>query len=58
VGGGRMKHFSKHLVRYRLWTFVSKLKVRHRTFAMVSITTVINTDAYIMAVSAGWINDL
>ena len=27
--GGRLKHFSKHPMRYRLWTFVSKLNVRH-----------------------------
>jgi len=58
VFGGRLKHFSRHPVRYHFWTFVSKLNARHGTFAMVSLTTVILTDIYIMAVSAGWINDL
>jgi hypothetical protein len=58
VMGGRLRNFSKHPVRYRLWTFVSKLNVRHGQFAMISLFTVILTDAYIMAVSAGWITDL
>jgi len=58
VTGGRLKHFSKHPLRYRFWTFVSKLNAKHGTFAMISLFTVIATDAYIMAVSAGWINDL
>jgi hypothetical protein len=58
VVGGRLKHFSKHPLRYRFWTFVSKLNARHGTYAMVSLFTVIFTDAYIMAVSAGWFSDL
>jgi len=58
VVGGRLKHFSKHPLRYRFWTFVSKLNARHGTFAMISLFTVIATDAYIMAVSAGWLTDL
>jgi hypothetical protein len=57
VVGGRLKHFSKHPVRYKFWTFVSKLNARHGTWAMVSLVTVIGTDAYIMAVSAQWITD-
>jgi len=58
VMGGRLKHFSRHPLRYRLWTWVSKLNVRHGAFAMISLFTVILTDFYIMAVSAGWISDL
>lgn len=58
VMGGRLRNFSKHPVRYRFWTFVSKLNVKHGTYAMTSLVTVILTDAYIMAVSAGWISDL
>jgi hypothetical protein len=49
--GGRINHFSKHPVRYRLWTWVSKLNPRHGTFAMASLFTVILTDAYIMTLS-------
>jgi hypothetical protein len=58
VVGGRLKHFSRHPVRYRFWTLVSRLNGRHCTYAMVSLFTVILTDAYIMAVSAGWFSDL
>jgi hypothetical protein len=58
VMGGKLKHFSKHPLRYRYWQFVSKLNTRHGLFAMTSLVTVIVTDAYIMAVSAGWITDL
>jgi len=58
VMGGRLRHFSRHPLRYRLWTWVSKLNVRHGAFAMISLFTVILTDFYIMAVSAGWISDL
>jgi hypothetical protein len=56
--GGRLKHFSAHPLRYRMWTFLSRLNPRHGTFAMTSLFTVIFTDFYIMAVSAGWISDL
>ncbi|OLF16867.1 hypothetical protein [Actinophytocola xanthii] len=58
IVGGRLKNFSKHPLRYRYWTFVSKLNARHGQYAMISLFTVILTDAYIMAVSAGWITDL
>lgn len=58
IVGGRLKHFSRHPMRYRYWTIVSKLNTRHGTYAMISLFTVILTDAYIMSVSAGWITDL
>lgn len=56
--GGRINNFSRHPMRYRMWTGVSRLNPRHGTFAMASLVTVITTDAYIMAVSAGWFSDL
>lgn len=49
--GGRLKHFSKHPVRYRLWTWASRINPRHGTFAMASLFTVILTDAYIMTLA-------
>ena len=58
IVGGRLKNFSKHPMRYRYWTFVSKLNPRHGTFAMTSLFTVILTDFYIMALAAGWFSDL
>ncbi|GGK00550.1 hypothetical protein GCM10010123_33080 [Pilimelia anulata] len=55
--GGKLKHFSKHPLRYRMWVFISKLNPRHGFFAMLSLWTVMLTDFYIMAVSAGWFSD-
>jgi hypothetical protein len=51
IVGGRMKHFSRHPMRYRMWTFVSRINPKHGTFAMISLFTVIFTDAYIMSLS-------
>jgi hypothetical protein len=50
--GGRINHFSKHPVRYKMWTFVSKINPYHGTFAMASLFSVIISDAYIMILSA------
>lgn len=49
--GGRINNFSKHPMRYKMWTGVSKLNPKHGQFAMASLVTVITTDAYIMALS-------
>ncbi len=57
VVGGRLRNFGKHPLRYRYWTLVSKLNTRHGQYAMISLFTVIFTDFYIMAVSAGWFSD-
>ena len=35
IVGGRLRHFSKHPVRYKLWTWVSKLNARHATLRVV-----------------------
>ncbi|MEQ3554011.1 hypothetical protein WIS52_26355 [Pseudonocardia nematodicida] len=56
--GGRLNHFSKHPVRYRMWTAVSKLNARHAQFAWATLVSLAVTDFYVMAVSAGWITDL
>ena len=57
IVGGRLRHFSRHPLRYRYWSVVSLLNQKHGTYAMISLFTVIFTDAYIMAVSAGWFDD-
>jgi hypothetical protein len=49
--GGRINHFGKHPIRYRMWTFVSRINPKHGTYAMISLFTVILTDAYIMVLS-------
>ena len=56
--GGRLKHFSKHPVRYRAWTFVSKLNARHMALAWITLGTLFVTDAYIALVSVGALSDL
>jgi hypothetical protein len=55
--GGRLKHFSQHPVRYRVWTFVSKLNVRHMQLAWITLGTLALTDFYVMCVAAGWFSD-
>lgn len=56
--GGRLRHFSKHPVRYRAWTQISRLTGKHMQLAWATLATLLITDLYIMAVSAGWISDL
>ena len=58
VTGGRLKHFSKHPVRYKIWTFVSKINARHMQFAWITLGTLVLTDFYIMLVASGTISDL
>ncbi|MDQ1585798.1 MAG: hypothetical protein QOJ90_18 [Actinomycetota bacterium] len=58
ITGGRLKHFSRHPVRYRVWTWVSSLNARHMELAWITLGSLAATDFYVMAVSAGWIHDL
>ncbi|MFI1915712.1 hypothetical protein [Nocardia sp. NPDC020380] len=57
ISGGRLKHFSKHPVRYQFWTQVSKLNTRHMQLAWTTLGTLTLTDFYVMLVSSGAIND-
>ncbi len=56
--GGRLNHFSKHPIRYQLWTRVSQLNTRHMELAWITLASLAITDFYVMSVSAGWITDL
>jgi hypothetical protein len=58
ITGGRLKHFSKHPVRYWMWTQISKLNTRHMLFAWITLGTLMLTDFYIMLVASGTIADL
>ncbi|TSD49485.1 hypothetical protein FFI94_027315 [Rhodococcus sp. KBS0724] len=58
VTGGRLTHFSKHPIRYWLWTQVSKLNTRHMQLAWTTLGTLMITDFYIMLVASGTIEDL
>lgn len=56
--GGRLKHFSKHPIRYRLWTRVSILNHYHQQFAWVSLFIVAFADVYVRAVASGAIENI
>jgi hypothetical protein len=57
ITGGRLKNFSKHPVRYWIWTQVSKLNARHMQLAWTTLGTLMLTDLYIWLVSAGVFSD-
>ena len=56
--GGRLRHFSKHPIRYKLWTWVSKLNVQHGRYAWYSLFSVALVDLYVFLLSADVINDV
>jgi hypothetical protein len=58
VTGGRLKHFSKHPVRYWIWTQISRLNTRHKMYAWITLGTLMFTDFYVMLVASGTISDL
>ena len=55
--GGRINHFSRHPVRYKAWTFVSRLNPYHGNFAWLSLVWVALTDLYVRLVASGVIHD-
>ena len=55
--GGRLRHFSKHPVRYRAWTWVTKLNAHHPRFAWLSLFSVALADLYVYLLSTGAITD-
>ena len=58
IVGGRLRHFSKHPVRYRLWTWVSKLNAQHATYAWYSLFSVAVVDFYVYLLATGRIEDV
>ena len=56
--GGRLRHFSKHPVRYKAWTAVSKLNAQHATWAWASLFSVAFADLYVYLLATGTITDL
>ena len=57
VVGGRLKHFSAHPVRYRAWTYMSKLNAKHPRYAWISLVGVAMTDLYVRQVASGSITN-
>jgi hypothetical protein len=58
ISAGRINHFSKHPVRYWLYTQSSRLNGKHMQLAWASLFSVVFTDGYIALVSSGTISDL
>ena len=56
--GGRLKHFSTHPLRYKVWTYVTKLNMRHMQLAWTTLGTLVLTDAYVALVASDTIKDL
>ncbi len=56
ITAGRLNHFSKHPLRYRAWTLVSKLNAKHQQFAWASLFSVMLADLYVRLVAKGIIN--
>lgn len=57
ITGGRLRHFSKHPVRYRIWTLVSRLNNRHGTYAWYSLFSVAIVDFYVYLLATGAFDD-
>ncbi|WP_051941451.1 hypothetical protein [Phaeacidiphilus oryzae] len=55
--GGRMRHFSKHPVRYRMWGWVSKLNARHMLLAWCSLASIAVSDLYVYLLASGAFSD-
>jgi hypothetical protein len=57
IVGGKLKHFSKHPVRYRMWQWVGKLNARHMLLAWASLVSVALADFYVYLVASGAFDD-
>jgi hypothetical protein len=57
IVGGRLRTFSRHPLRYRAWTFISRLNAKHMQLAWTTLGTLMLTDAYIALVASGAFND-
>jgi hypothetical protein len=55
--GGRLNHFSRHPLRYKAWTFVSRLNTRHPLFAWLSLFGVALSDLYVRQLASGAFSD-
>jgi hypothetical protein len=58
IMGGRLKSFSKAPIRYWCWTQISKLNNRHGQLALITLATLVVTDAYVALVAHGSFSDL
>ena len=57
IVGGRLLHFSKHPISYRLWSLVSKLNADHGRYEWYSLFSVALVDLYIWMLAANVFED-
>ncbi|ARQ68784.1 hypothetical protein [Streptomyces marincola] len=57
IMGGRLKHFSRHPVRYRLWVWVSRLNGRHMALAWASLISLAASDLYVYLLATDVFDD-
>ncbi|SHF39152.1 hypothetical protein [Streptoalloteichus hindustanus] len=57
IVGGRLAHFSRHPVRYWMWTRISWLNARHMPLAWLSLFSVGFADLYVTLVASGALAD-
>ncbi len=57
ITGGRLRHFSQHPVRYKLWTWVSRLNADHAKYAWLSLFSVAIADLYVYFLATGQFSD-
>ncbi|MFI1969170.1 hypothetical protein BLA24_25635 [Streptomyces cinnamoneus] len=57
IVGGRLRNFSRHPVRYRLWGWVGVLNARHMQLAWASLVSVAVADFYVYLVASGAFDD-
>jgi hypothetical protein len=58
IVGGRLNSFSRHPMRYRFWTLVSRLNARHMQYAWASLFSVAFADFYVLLLATDTISDL
>ncbi|MET0863544.1 MAG: hypothetical protein ABWZ98_04360 [Nakamurella sp.] len=58
IMGGKLRHFSRHPLRYKMWQQISKLNARHMLLAWVSLIWLVVADLYIFGLATGTISDL
>ena len=56
--GGRLNNFSKHPVRYKFWTVVSKLNAHHMRIAWFSLVWVALADLYVRLLASGTFSEI
>ncbi|MEO6821695.1 MAG: hypothetical protein ABI468_04360 [Candidatus Nanopelagicales bacterium] len=54
---GRLNHFSKHPLRYRMWTIVSRWNRHHPKWAWISLATIVIADYYVYLLASGHLTD-